>query len=95
MLWKISVGKARPFFNAQKSVSFFLSAVSTLRVFPFNHFSTLWGPGPLSSGPADGRKQAEFTSAVSAAGVVQALCQYSVSGADGALSCSGFLQGQK
>ena len=35
--------------------------------------STLWGPGPLSSGPADGRKQPEFTSGVSAAGAVQAL----------------------
>ena len=30
--------------------------------------SKLWGPGPLSSGPADGRKQAEFTSAVKRGG---------------------------
>ena len=35
---------------------------------PEVRLSTLWGPGPLSSGPADGRKQAEFTSAVKRSG---------------------------
>ena len=36
--------------------------------FSFSRLSTLGGPGPLSSGPADARKQAEFTSGVKRGG---------------------------
>ena len=45
-------------------------------------------PGDVRS-PADGRKQAGFTPAVSAADVVQAEGPYSVSGADGSVRYSG------
>ena len=33
-----------------------------------NRFSTLWGPGPLSRGPADGRRQPRFTRGVKRSG---------------------------
>ena len=57
--------------------------------FYFLRFFNARGPGPLSSGPADGRKQPRFTRNVSAAGVVQAPRPYSVSSADGRSPHSG------
>ena len=72
--------------SALGSPPFFLSVFSRRSFMPcfyFLRFFNARGPGPLSSGPADGRKQPRFTRNVSAAGVVQAPRPYSVSRADG------------
>ena len=67
-LGQASIEGEQPFFNAWAGLLRGLTAVSQsskkLSFAADRHLSALGGPGTLSSGPADGRKQVEFTSAV-------------------------------